>query len=78
VAVVGHEDVVLDAHASDGVVLLQDSLVDELGMDLAAQEVALDVLAAEIATGKGVVSVDSIAALLAGLPLSENPSSVMS
>ena len=49
VPVLGNEDVVLDADAPDAVVSFEDFLVDELGVRRVVEEVALNVLAAEIA-----------------------------
>lgn len=54
--VLGDEDVVLDAHAADVPVAVELGLVDVLGVLGVLEEVALDVLAAEVAVGWSSVS----------------------
>ena len=44
----GHEDIILDAHAANGVVILQDLFVYELSKTFVLEEYSLDVVAVEV------------------------------
>jgi hypothetical protein len=55
-SILGNEDIVLDPHAANAVVSLQDFTVNKLGVGDVAEEVSLDEGAAEVANNYASVT----------------------